>query len=127
MSKKMTDKKRKELTKGKRDAEKRLLKTEYVIMGSALTHLFECLFVAVYFSMADYLKTIICLFGFILFLIGGFYCLKIEQSAGYYKCKECGHKYVPSYRSITIAPHYLRTRYMKCPKCKKRSWQKKTL
>lgn len=127
MNKKMTDKKRKELSKEKREVEKRMLKTEYIIMISALIHLFECLFFAAYFPMENTLKVILCLFGFVLFFIGVFYCLKIEQSTGYYKCRHCGYKYIPSYRAVTIAPHYFRTRYMKCPKCKKNSWQHKTL
>ena len=51
----------------------------------------------------------------------------IEQTAGYYKCGKCGHCYVPTYGSVLGAMHYGRTRYMKCPECHKRSWQKKVL
>ena len=53
--------------------------------------------------------------------------LKIEQTAGYYECKECNHKYVPEYNSVFWAMHVGRTRYMKCPKCGKKSWQKKVI
>jgi DNA-directed RNA polymerase subunit RPC12/RpoP len=60
-------------------------------------------------------------------LIATPFMLKIEQKAGYYECKECGHKYVPEYKSVFGAMHINRTRYMKCPKCDKKSWQKKVI
>ena len=51
--------------------------------------------------------------------------LKIEQIAGYYECNDCKHKYVPKFSSVFLAMHIGRTRYMKCPKCSKWSWNKK--
>ena len=53
--------------------------------------------------------------------------LIIEQKAGYYECGECHHKYVPEYKNMLWAPHMGRTRYMKCPKCGMKSWQKKVI
>ena len=51
----------------------------------------------------------------------------IEQKAGYYECQKCGHRYVPTYSKTLFAQHMGRTRFMKCPKCGERSWQKKVL
>lgn len=48
-----------------------------------------------------------------------------QQKAGYYECQKCHHKYIPSYSSVLWAMHINRTRYMKCPKCNQKSWQKK--
>ncbi|MBE6885229.1 MAG: DNA-binding protein, partial [Ruminococcaceae bacterium] len=31
------------------------------------------------------------------------------------------------YRAVAMAPHMGRTRYMRCPQCEKKSWQKKVL
>ncbi|MCH5321791.1 MAG: DNA-binding protein, partial [Eubacterium sp.] len=64
---------------------------------------------------------------FISFIIAMFFALKIEQTAGYYECNNCHYKYVPTYKSVFFAMHINRTRYMKCPKCKKRSWNKKVI
>ena len=44
-------------------------------------------------------------------------CIKIEQTAGYYECSKCNHKYIPTYSNVLWAMHMNRTRYMKCPKC----------
>ncbi len=65
--------------------------------------------------------------GVIEFLTMAFFALRIEQKAGYYECKNCGHIYTPTYGQVFIAMHVNRTRYMKCPHCGKRSWQKKVI
>ena len=63
----------------------------------------------------------------IVFLIPCFYALKLEVSVGAYKCKNCGHEIVPTYSEALWAMHMGTTRYLKCPKCNKRSWCKKVL
>lgn len=52
---------------------------------------------------------------------------KMEQVVGYYVCGECKHKHVPDYDTVLWSMHLGRTRYMRCPKCHKKSWQKKVL
>lgn len=63
----------------------------------------------------------------VLFLIPCFYALKLEVSVGAYKCKNCGYEIVPTYAQALNAMHRGTTRYLKCPKCNKRSWCKKVL
>ena len=72
------------------------------------------------------LGTIICV-STIIFLIAGFIALKIELDAGYYECKNCHHKFIPTYKEVMLAMHMSTTRYLKCPKCHKRSWVKKVM
>ena len=72
------------------------------------------------------LGTIICV-STIVFLIAGFIALKFEVDAGYYECKNCHHKFVSTYKEVMFAPHISTVRYLKCPKCHKRSWAKKVL
>ena len=62
-----------------------------------------------------------------LFLIPCFYALKLEVSVGAYKCKNCGHEIVPTYAQALNAMHQGTTRYLKCPKCNKRTWCKKVI
>ncbi len=63
----------------------------------------------------------------VLFLVPCFYALKLEVSVGAYKCKNCGHEIVPTYMQALNAMHRGTTRYLKCPKCNKRTWCKKVL
>jgi len=63
----------------------------------------------------------------VIFLIPCFYALKLEVSVGAYKCKNCGHEIVPTYKQALNAMHCGTTRYLKCPNCGKRTWCKKVL
>ena len=63
----------------------------------------------------------------VLFLIPCFYALKLEVSVGAYKCKNCGHEIVPTYKQALSAMHMGTTRYLKCPECNKHSWCKKVI
>ena len=72
-------------------------------------------------------KIILFILAFVLLIIGVSFALKIETETGYYECQKCHHKYVPKYSQVYFAMHSGTTRYMKCPKCNKKSWQRKTL
>ena len=56
-----------------------------------------------------------------------FYALKLEVDAGYYECKTCHHRFTITYFKALFAPHLSTTRYLKCPKCNKRTWSKKVM
>ena len=114
-----------DMIKQKEQADKRLLSVEVFIGITATIVLFTLIFVAAFIQMETWLKISLVVFGFILFLAGCFYALRIEQVAGYYECKNCKHRYVPTYKAVNMAMHMGRTRYMRCPKCGTRSWQKK--
>ena len=110
-----------EMMKQKEQADKRLLTAEVFIGITAIVVLFALLFVAVFMQMDGWLRVVLISLGFVLFLAGCFYALRLEQVAGYYVCRECGHRYVPTYKAVNLAPHMGRTRYMRCPECGKKS------
>ena len=116
-----------EMVRQKENADKRLLSME-VFIGVLVTGVFLSLvLVASFVPMENWLKALLILVGLVILMIGAFYALKIEQAAGYYECAKCGHRHVPQYSSVFFAMHMGRTRYMSCPKCGERSWQKKVL
>ena len=116
-----------EMIKLKEQADKRLLSVEVFIGITATVVLFALVLLASFVQMSNGLRISLMVLGFILFFAGCFYALRIEQVAGYYACKECGHRYVPTYKAVNMAAHIGRTRYMRCPQCEKKSWQKKVL
>lgn len=116
-----------EIVKEKQEADKRLLSLEILIGVFSMIILCGFVFSAALVPMADWLRVVLIAVGVIVCMVGVAYALKIEQTAGYYKCAECGHRYVPTFRSVFWAMHTGRTRYMKCPSCHKKSWQKKVL
>ena len=116
-----------EMVKQKEEADKKLLSLEILIGTFSVIILVGFCFVAAYFQMEDWLRIVFIVLGFVIGFVGIMFALRIEQTAGYYECKACGHKYVPTFRSVLWAMHMGRTRYMKCPKCGKMSWQKKVI
>lgn len=65
--------------------------------------------------------------GAVLFLAALMLALRMEQTVGYYECRHCGERYVPRFPQVAFSMHWGTTRYMKCPRCGKRTWQKKVL
>lgn len=116
-----------EMVKQKEESDKRLLSLEILIGILSIIILLGFTFVASFLNMPDWMRICLILAGLIPCIIGCMFGLRIEQIAGYYKCKKCGHKYVPTYSSVLWAPHINRTRYMRCPQCHKKSWQKKVI
>ena len=116
-----------EITKQKEQADKRLLSLEIFIAVFVTVVFVALVFVASFVQMPDWLRIVLIVVGLVPFAIGIGYAIKIEQTAGYYECAKCRYRYVPTFGSVFWAMHVKRTRYMRCPKCHEKSWQKKVL
>lgn len=116
-----------EMSNQKIESDRRLLWAEIVIAVLGITFLLVLTTIASCVEMANWLRILLIVGGGLVALISFMIALRIEQIAGFYECKECHHKYVPTYKQVNFAMHMGRTRYMKCPKCGKKSWQKKVL
>ena len=116
-----------EMVQQKQEADKRLLRLEWVIGILAAIIMLVPAIVAGFLQTEEWLRVLVSFSGMIPGLIGIFAALRIEQVAGYYECKHCHHKYVPTYNDVCKAMHIGRTRHLQCPACGKKSWQKKVL
>lgn len=116
-----------ELVAQKERSDKQLLGFEIVIGTLSVIILLGCTFAASFFLMEDWLRIVLIVLGFAICLVGLGFAIRIEQTAGYYRCPHCGHRYVPTYQSVLWSMHFGRTRYMKCPNCQKHGWQKKVV
>ncbi len=116
-----------EMTKAKEERDKQLLHVEYVVGLISIIVFIILVLLASYAPMKDWVRFVIIGVTTAAIILVALVLLKIEQVAGYYECKHCHNKYVPTYLSVQKAMHFGRTRYMKCPKCGKKSWQKKVL
>ena len=106
---------------------RQMLRAEYWIALPAVLAGLVMVFVASFVEMPPWLRTVLIAFALVMIFAVAFIAVGIEQKAGYYECQKCGHRYVPTYWQTNLAQHAGRTRYMKCPKCGKRSWQRKVL
>lgn len=116
-----------EVLKEKENSDRRLLTLEWVIGGFSLLVLMVPIVIGAYAPLEEWKKLVIVFSGFIPALIGFGFAMKIEQTAGCYECQHCKHRYVPSLKTMYLAPHMGRTRKMRCPNCGKKSWQKKVI
>lgn len=116
-----------EMVKQKEESDKRLLNMEIIVGVICIAFMLTLTAVASLIQMEEWLRILLIFAGLAPLLIATPFMLKIEQVAGYYECKCCGHRYVPTLQQVTIAQHMGRTRKMKCPECGKKSWQKKVL
>lgn len=116
-----------ELLKDKERADKQLLRLETVITLLVSAIMIALILVASFVAMPDWARIVLIVIGLVPFVVCIAFALRIEQTAGYYHCEECGNRYVPSFGSILWSVHIGTTRHMKCPKCGKKSWQKKVI
>ena len=106
---------------------KHLLFSEWVMIWFSMVILLSCVGVASYINFPTIWRVLILIFGFVNLFVAVWFSIVIETKAGFYECGKCGHKYVPEYKQVLWSMHMGRTRYMKCPECKKRSWNKKRI
>ncbi len=121
------EKKLLEMVEQKEKADKRLLNMEIIVGVICIVFMLTLALLASLVQTEEWIRILIVFGGMVPLLIATPFMLKIEQMAGYYECAECGHRYIPTFKAINLAPHMGRTRKMKCPECGKKSWQKKVL
>lgn len=116
-----------ELTKKEEIKNKRMLMDMWVLMITTLIFYIAIILISYYTLKEGKLFGIIVFTSTLILLIVAFYSFKLEVDAGYYECKNCHHKFTVRYFAAFFAPHINTTRYLKCPKCSKRTWCKKVM
>ena len=117
-----------ELAKQEELKNKKMITDMYVLAITTVVFYIGITLLAAYTLGEGTLFGIIVTIATIILVIVAFYALKLEIDAGYYECRKCHHKYVPdSYWRVMLSPHINTIRYLKCPKCGKRSWSKKVM
>ncbi len=116
-----------EMKKNKEETDREMLRLEIVIGYISTITFLILIFIASFVEMYSVIRILLIIVGSIIFAVGVINAIKIEQTAGYYKCDKCNYKYIPTYKSVLFAMHSGRTRYMRCPKCNQKSWNKKVI
>lgn len=106
---------------------KKLLSLEIVIGYMSTISFMVFIFTASYAVSDSIWRNAMIIIGVIIFLVGVFFCLKLERETGYYECPYCEERYVPSMKNVVFATHIGRSRKLRCPKCGKRGYHKKKL
>jgi transcriptional regulator with XRE-family HTH domain len=115
------------MTKELETKNKTIWSSMWAIMIVSMTALVAGIFIAAFLIPEGIWQLVTILVICIVFLMPCFYALKLEVNVGAYKCKNCGHEIVPTYKEVLMAKHRGFTRHLKCPVCNKRTWCKKIL
>ena len=116
-----------EMAQSEEEKNKGLLTAMWTITIVSIGSLVAALLLVYYLMEPGLVQILVAIGVVIVFLIPAYIGLKLEVKAGYYECKNCHHKFVPTYREVLGAAHISTTRYLKCPECGKRTWCKKVL
>lgn len=105
---------------------KLLLKCEWIIGILSVIIILVGSIIASYINFPEIWRILIVVGSLLLSLPLILFAILIEKDAGFYECAHCHHKYIPTWKAVLWSPHMGRTRKMKCPKCGKKTWNKKT-
>lgn len=78
-------------------------------------------------TMSAAAKIILITIACIIFAAGISAAMYAERTIGYYMCKHCEKTFVPGLAAYVFGMHAFTKRYLKCPKCGKKSFCKKVL
>ena len=106
---------------------KKILDLSIVIGLMSIIPFFILILVVAFFKLETIIQIILISLAITLLIVGVTIVMEIERKVGYYHCNKCDFKYIPNALQFWISPHIFRTRYLKCPKCHKYSWNKKKL
>lgn len=65
--------------------------------------------------------------GAAVFLFSLALAIAFDYSSGGYECRRCSHRFTPTFGAYIWSMHTVTTRYLKCPKCGKKSFCKRKL
>lgn len=116
-----------EMAKREESCNKRLILAMYLLVIISTLAFTTIITLTMQFVTTETLQHVICAITTILFVIAIFYAVKLEKDAGYYECKNCHHKYVPSYKAVMMSSHMGTTRKLRCPNCGEKTWSKKVM
>ena len=71
-----------------------------------------------------YMKIALIAIGCIVFGVALVIAIILDRGAGYFECQKCQYHFTPKMKDYILGMHFPTRRYLKCPKCGKRSYCK---
>lgn len=82
------------------------------------------IFISAFFATQIWLRLIMIGIALIVMISNIAVILLVAVSTEIYECEKCGEKFVPTLSAYLLAPHTFTKRYLKCPHCGKKRWNK---
>lgn len=87
--------------------------------------LVACILVASNISdISNFMKIALIAIGCIVFGVALVIAIILDRGAGYFECQKCQYHFTPKMKDYILGMHFPTRRYLKCPKCGKRSYCK---
>lgn len=93
-----------------------------IVVSITILSALTLIMISGHLEMKTLYRVLLIVLGFVIMLTGIGVAVALEITCGAYECRKCGHRFVPSVGAYLMSAHTLTTRYLKCPKCGKRSW-----
>lgn len=116
-----------EMAKKEELQNKRLMTAMWTIVITNCLFYTGIIFTATKLGKDTTFSAVVCCVSTVVYLAAIFISLKFEADTGYYECKYCHHKFVPTYKEVMMSVHLSTTRRLRCPNCHKKSWAKKVM
>ena len=114
--------------KEKENNKKKMQLTVITGVSSTVAFLTLIMVVSVYTEVISaQAKALLVVIACVIFGSGLYVAMQGERTIGYYKCKNCGEYFVPTFVQYTMGVHFFATRRLKCPHCGKTGWCKKVM
>ena len=78
-------------------------------------------------DMPTWFKILIIALAYAMVFAQIFMCVLVAVSVEIFECSECGKQFVPTLSAYILGPHTFTRRYLKCPYCGKKRWNKSNL
>ncbi len=82
------------------------------------------IFIAAFSATQIWLRLVMIGIALIIMISNVSVILLVAVSTEIYECDKCGEKFTPTLSAYLLAPHTFNKRYLKCPCCGKKSWNK---
>lgn len=71
-----------------------------------------------------WIKILVCVISVLLVVSNIALILLVAVNTEVYECCHCGEKFVPTMREYLMGAHAMKKRYLRCPYCHKKGWNK---
>lgn len=112
----------------KEENKQKLLLTTMIGVISTITFVTLLLVVCFYTDVITLpIKMVLMVIAISVFGVGLYVAMWGDRKIGYFKCRNCNELFTPTFMQYNMGMHLLSTRYLKCPRCKTRTWCKKVM
>lgn len=117
-----------ELTRLEKDKNEKLAKAEKFIGWSGVVISLVLIICGGLIAENNSIVSIILIyFGGLIMLVDAIYGTVLEHDSGYYECRNCKHRHIPSTKAVILSVHSGSDRILRCPECSKKGWHTKVL